>query len=84
MVPGRDTCTSTCAATANSAAPALGRFVEQVAADVLESGNAKALEPMSASDRKAVHDKVNEIDGVHTTSEGVDPRRWVKIVPDEG
>lgn len=62
---------------------ALGRFVEQVAADVLESGTAKALEPMSASDRKAVHDKVNDIDGVHTTSEGVDPRRWVKIVPDE-
>ncbi len=62
---------------------ALGRFVEKVAADVLESGTAKALEPMSASDRKAVHDTVNGIDGVHTTSEGVDPRRWVKIVPDE-
>lgn len=62
---------------------ALGRFVDQVAADVKESGTAKALEPMSASDRKAVHDRVNAIDGVHTTSEGAEPRRWVKIVPDE-
>ena len=61
---------------------ALARFVSGIAADVLESGSAKALEPMSASDRKAVHDVVNDIDGVHTTSEGTEPRRWVKIVPD--
>jgi spoIIIJ-associated protein len=61
---------------------ALARFVAGIAADVLESGTAKALEPMSASDRKAVHDVVNDIDGVHTTSEGTEPRRWVKIVPD--
>lgn len=61
---------------------ALARFVAGIAADVIESGTAKALEPMSASDRKAVHDVVNDIDGVHTTSEGTEPRRWVKIVPD--
>ena len=62
---------------------ALGRFVEKVAADVLETGKAKALEPMSASDRKAVHDAANAIDGVHTSSEGEEPRRWVMILPDE-
>lgn len=61
---------------------ALARFVANVANDVLSSGTAKALEPMSASDRKAVHDAVNGIEGVHTTSEGTEPRRWVKIVPD--
>lgn len=61
---------------------ALGRFVEKVAADVIETGKAKALEPMSASDRKAVHDAANAIDGVHTSSEGEEPRRWVMILPD--
>lgn len=63
---------------------ALVAFVDKVAADVVESGTAKALEPMSSSDRKAVHDAVNDIDGVHTTSEGHEPRRWVMISPDEG
>ena len=62
---------------------ALARFVESVAAQVLESGEAKALEPMVASDRKVVHDAVNTIEGVHTTSEGTEPRRWVMIQPDE-
>lgn len=62
---------------------ALVTFVEKVAADVVDSGTPKALEPMSSSDRKVVHDTVNGIDGVHTTSEGHEPRRWVMIAPDE-
>ena len=33
-------------------------------------------------DRKVVHDTVNEIDGVHTVSEGEDSRRRVVIIPD--
>lgn len=61
---------------------ALVAFVEKVAADVVASGSSKALEPMSSSDRKVVHDTVNGIDGVRTTSEGHEPRRWVMIVPD--
>ena len=60
---------------------ALGRFVEGVAADVRESGVAKALEPMHAADRKVVHDTVNGLDGVTTTSEGEEPRRRVVISP---
>lgn len=63
---------------------ALVAFVEKVAADVIESGSAKALEPMSSSDRKVVHDTVNSIDGVRTSSEGYEPRRWVMISPAEG
>lgn len=63
---------------------ALVTFVEKVAADVIESGSAKALEPMSSSDRKVVHDTVNGIEGAITTSEGHEPRRWVKISPDRG
>ena len=60
---------------------ALERFVEGIAADVIASGAAKALEPMHAADRKVVHDTVNGIDGVSTTSEGEEPRRRVVISP---
>jgi spoIIIJ-associated protein len=60
---------------------ALQRFSEQVAADVMESGAERALEPMSPADRKVVHDSVNTIDGVVTRSEGEDPSRYVVISP---
>ena len=55
----------------------------QVAADVIASGTQKALEPMNAADRKVVHDTVNDIDGVVTSSEGEEPRRRVVIAPAE-
>jgi len=61
---------------------ALERFTQDAAAAVLESGQARALEPMGAADRKVVHDAVNDIDGVATRSEGEDPRRKVVIVPE--
>jgi spoIIIJ-associated protein len=60
---------------------ALERFTKDAAAAVLESGQARALEPMGAADRKVVHDTVNDIDGVVTRSEGEDPRRRVVIAP---
>lgn len=60
---------------------ALQRFTQGVATEVLTSGEARALEAMSAADRKVVHDAINEIDGVSTRSEGEDPRRYVVIVP---
>ena len=60
---------------------ALTRFSRQVAAEVLASGSARALEPMSSMDRKVVHDTVNDIDGVETVSEGEDPQRRVVIRP---
>jgi spoIIIJ-associated protein len=61
---------------------ALSRFTREVAGRVLESGQSMALEPMSAADRKVVHDTANEIDGVGTSSEGEEPRRRVVILPD--
>lgn len=60
---------------------ALEKFAGQVAAQVIESGTAKALEPMPSSDRKAVHDAIIEIDGVTSSSEGDDPHRRVVITP---
>jgi spoIIIJ-associated protein len=63
---------------------ALTRFAEQVAADVVSNGEARALEPMSAADRKVVHDAMNEVAGVRTTSEGEEPYRRVVIHPTSG
>ena len=61
---------------------ALTKFTHTVAAQVLESGRAKALEPMASADRKVVHDTVIEIEGVTSRSEGDDPSRRVIIVPE--
>ena len=60
---------------------ALGRFAQKVAEDVIESGEERALEPMSAADRKAVHDALSENAAVVTRSEGEDPRRFVVVAP---
>lgn len=60
---------------------ALERFTQSIAEEVRASGVQKALEPMSAADRKVVHDTVNEMDGVSTISEGEDARRRVVIIP---
>lgn len=60
---------------------ALERFTLTIAEEVRTSGVQKALEPMGSADRKVVHDTVNEMDGVSTTSEGEEPRRRVVIIP---
>jgi spoIIIJ-associated protein len=60
---------------------ALKRFSTQIAEEVIASGQEKALEPMSPADRKAVHDAVNDIEGVATRSEGEDPNRYIVIAP---
>jgi spoIIIJ-associated protein len=60
---------------------ALKRFSIQIAEEVISSGQEKALEAMSPADRKAVHDAVNEIDGVATRAEGEDPNRYIVIAP---
>jgi spoIIIJ-associated protein len=62
---------------------ALERFTRQVAEQVKEAGVPTALEPMTPPDRKVVHDTVNEIPGVSTTSEGEEPHRRVVILPGE-
>lgn len=62
---------------------ALERFTREVAEQVLESGVSRVLEPMPPADRKVVHDTVNEIDGVRTTSEGEEPERSVVLLPED-
>ena len=60
---------------------ALDRFARDAATKVLDSGQRLALEPMSAADRKVVHDASNDVDGVSTVSEGEDHRRRGVLVP---
>jgi spoIIIJ-associated protein len=62
-------------------AAALTRFTAEVAAEVTEAGDERALEPMSPADRKVVHDAANDIEGVVTRSEGEEPARYVVIAP---
>lgn len=60
---------------------ALARFAVKVANDAVARNQRIALEPMSAPDRKVVHDAVTGIAGIRTISEGEEPRRHVVIIP---
>jgi spoIIIJ-associated protein len=60
---------------------ALVRFAQEVAERVKQTGARTAMEPMSAVDRKVIHDTLGEVDGVMTVSEGEDPRRRVIVLP---
>ncbi|TDB79572.1 R3H domain-containing nucleic acid-binding protein [Micromonospora sp. KC721] len=48
---------------------------------VKEHGEPVRLEPMSAFERKCVHDVVNAISGVASESEGVEPNRRIIVRP---
>ena len=48
---------------------------------VLADGEKIRLQPMTPFERKVVHDAVAQIDGVHSESEGEDPRRRVVVFP---
>jgi spoIIIJ-associated protein len=60
---------------------ALERFTVQVAQEVVDNGERRTLEPMSAADRKIVHDAAQQVSGVMTLSEGEEPHRRVVITP---
>ncbi|HET9137831.1 MAG TPA: R3H domain-containing nucleic acid-binding protein [Actinophytocola sp.] len=48
---------------------------------VLASGERIRLQPMTPFERKVVHDAVATLKGVHSESEGEDPRRRVVVFP---
>lgn len=60
---------------------ALEEFTRNVAAEVERTGERRALEPMTAADRKVIHDAVNSLAGVSSLSEGEDPNRRVILIP---
>jgi spoIIIJ-associated protein len=47
----------------------------------VRSGDSVALDPMTAVERKVVHVRLKEFDGVETSSEGTEPNRYVVIHP---
>ena len=59
---------------------ALEERAATVAAQVKESGQPVELEPMSPFERKVVHDAVAAA-GLTSESEGVEPRRYVVVLP---
>ena len=60
---------------------ALGTFATHMAQEVMASGVARVLEPMSSADRKVIHDTLATVDEISTRSEGDDPYRRVVIAP---
>ena len=58
---------------------ALSIYAGQLIAQVQGEGGEIMLEPMSAADRKVIHDAVAAVDGVRSYSEGEPPRRYVVI-----
>jgi spoIIIJ-associated protein len=53
----------------------------RVAREVLDTGRRVELEPMTAVERKVVHLRLKEFDGVETASEGTEPNRYVVVLP---
>jgi spoIIIJ-associated protein len=59
----------------------LERQAQRAAERALESGKEIELEPMSAAERKIVHDQLKDRSGIETFSEGEDPERCVIVAP---
>ncbi|MFL6134537.1 MAG: protein jag [Nocardioidaceae bacterium] len=58
----------------------LEKVAAEAVTDVNESGEPKALDPMTPFERKVVHDAVAAA-GLRSESEGVEPRRHVVVLP---
>ena len=56
---------------------ALGRFVNQVADEVVSSASARALEPMPAADRKVIHDALTDRKSTRLNSS----HEWISRMP---
>jgi spoIIIJ-associated protein len=51
------------------------------AAEQAAAGERVLLEPMTAVERKVVHERLKEVPGVETSSEGTEPNRYVVVSP---
>jgi spoIIIJ-associated protein len=54
---------------------------QKAARRVAQTGNAIELDPMTAVERKIVHESLKDDPEVETTSEGAEPNRYVVILP---
>src|SRR4051794_9035687 len=60
---------------------ALHRQADQAALDAVRGGRAVALDAMSATERKVVHEHLKDRDDVETYSEGTEPDRHLVVAP---
>jgi spoIIIJ-associated protein len=60
---------------------ALHRQAEQAAEKAVTTGRPVALDAMSATERKVVHEFLKDRDGVETYSEGTEPGRHLVVAP---
>jgi spoIIIJ-associated protein len=60
---------------------ALHRQAEQAAEQAVDSGRPVALDAMSATERKVVHEFLKDRDDVETYSEGTEPDRHLVVAP---
>jgi spoIIIJ-associated protein len=51
------------------------------AAERVAAGERVALEPMTAIERKVVHERLKDVEGVATLSEGTEPNRHIVVFP---
>lgn len=63
---------------------ALHIYANQLIDQVIEEGDEITLEPMSAGDRKVIHDATTDRPGVESFSEGESPQRYVVLAPVKG
>jgi spoIIIJ-associated protein len=54
----------------------------RTAQEVISTGTRVELEPMTSVERKVVHLRLQDYDGVGTTSEGAEPNRFVVVLPE--
>ncbi|MCF6508133.1 protein jag [Blastococcus sp. MG754426] len=60
----------------------LTSLAAETARRVAASGQPERLSPMNPFERKVVHDVIASVAGVHSESEGEEPRRRVVVLPD--
>jgi spoIIIJ-associated protein len=60
---------------------ALEALALRSAEEALATHSAVELEPMTAVERKTVHLRLKEFDGIETGSEGTEPNRYIVITP---
>jgi spoIIIJ-associated protein len=60
---------------------ALEALAVRSAEEALASHSPVSLEPMTAVERKVVHLRLKEFDGIETSSEGTEPNRFIVVAP---
>lgn len=56
-------------------------YTTKIAQEVIETGQAYTMDTMTNDERKIVHKTIATIEGVESTSEGDDPKRYIVIRP---